>query len=229
MDKSITPSRSGSTYPEPTMAMPIGWTDGCFRGIILGVPEQDVVVWVHGPSWGNSNLRIIWAVKRGTRKVHTKLVFKMGTKWHWEIHCFWPVPEMPHKPLDLSMTGKIWWSLSVTSISTWMGFFSPSWFFMDYLYKLSEQWDGGVEGRASCNSDKGTEKEILEPERHRRLTLLNHTFTDGRKKLDWFTDLPMAGYLCYRGNLLIDLLYVRHCSECFTNIYLFILLNNPMK
>lgn len=209
MDKSITPSRSGPTSPEPTMAVPIGWTNACFRGVILGVPEQDVVVWVQGPSWDNPNLRVFWAVMRSTRRVHTKLVFKMG-----EVHCFWPVPEMPHKPFDLRLRGKIWWSLSVTSISTWMGFLAPPDIFMDYLYRISKQWDVGP----SCNSGKRTEKEILEPEGHRRLTLLNHTFTDSRTNLDWFTGLPMASYLCYWGNLLIDL---RHCSECFTNITLF--------
>lgn len=58
-----------------------------------------------------------------------------------------------------------------------MEFLAPHDIFMDYLYRISEQWDGGP----SCNSGKRTEKEILEPEGHRRLTLLNHTFIDGRK------------------------------------------------
>lgn len=81
-----------------------------------------------GSQVGNRKLRISeLCVVRGTRRVHTKLVFKMDTKWHWEVHHIWPVPAMPHEPLALRLRGGRWWSLPGTGVSPWIGVFSPSW------------------------------------------------------------------------------------------------------
>lgn len=79
MDKRITKVWSNTSR---TTAMPIGQTDNCFGDSISGAPEQDVVVWVWGPRQENHKFWISELWWGSSRKVHTKLVVRMGMDWH---------------------------------------------------------------------------------------------------------------------------------------------------
>lgn len=120
-----------------------GCTDDCFAGIISGVPEQDVVVWVWGPSWGNCKLRVSelwWRAPGGSTQNWSSKWAPSGSKRSITSgQCL----KCHRSPLILGREEERDEAYQSLVSECNLGVLAPSEIYTEYLHRIREQWNGG--------------------------------------------------------------------------------------